>query len=174
MVTLRCTEKLQRRLRVWPVGDGPSSTTVLGDWYGHVVNIRRVRLVLFVSEVSRLGVLLEARDFSTLVSWFQTAVVKLLHQLGIPAKAVEEEERAMKEVVFARTKSRSVLGTINVFSEHLYWAFELRPGLSLQEYSLELSGTIILRPVPGIPADSAKKLMGDTTTFIAKMPEAAT
>jgi len=40
------------------VGDALASTTALGDWYGHVFTTRGIRLVVFVSEASRLVVII--------------------------------------------------------------------------------------------------------------------
>ena len=58
MVVLRCTQKLLVRLK--QVGDLPpvESTTRLGDWYGNILRIGRRQHLLFISEQSRLPVVL--------------------------------------------------------------------------------------------------------------------
>ena len=58
MVVLRCTLKLRVRLK--QAGDEPAveSTTRLGDWYGNVLRIGRPQHLLFISERSRLPLVL--------------------------------------------------------------------------------------------------------------------
>ena len=62
MVVLRCTQKLLVRLK--QVGDLPpvESTTRLGDWYGNILRIGRRQHLLFISERSRLPVVLPIRE----------------------------------------------------------------------------------------------------------------
>lgn len=57
MVILRLTRKLLARVGP-PTPDPPASTTVLGDWFGHLVFVGHQRYVILVSERSRLAVLL--------------------------------------------------------------------------------------------------------------------
>ena len=60
MVTLRCTQKLLRRLEVT---DKPAAPTpVLGDWYANILFSRPHQLVLCVSERSLLPVVLLAKE----------------------------------------------------------------------------------------------------------------
>ena len=66
---------------------------------------------IVISEATRLAVVLASRDYPILMPRFQTAVVELPRQLGIPQRATEKEQEAMAEV-FARTRSRSVVGTM--------------------------------------------------------------
>ena len=62
MVVLRCTQKLLVRLK--QVGDLPpvESTTRLGDWYGNILRIGRRQHLLFISERSRLPVVIPIRE----------------------------------------------------------------------------------------------------------------
>ena len=62
MVVLRCTQKLLVRLK--QVGDLPpvESTTRLGDWYGDVLQIGSRQHLLFISERSRLPVVIPIRE----------------------------------------------------------------------------------------------------------------
>ena len=62
MVVLRCTQKLLVRLK--QVGDLPpvESTTRLGDWYGNILQIGRRQHLLFISERSRLPVVIPIRE----------------------------------------------------------------------------------------------------------------
>lgn len=50
MVTLRCTQKLLRRLKDLPQAPAAPPTTRLGDWYVNILFIRPCHLLLCVSE----------------------------------------------------------------------------------------------------------------------------
>ena len=113
MITLRCTERLRKGLHVTAAEDPPVSTTVLGDWFGQPVLTRYVRMILLVSEKSRLPVLVPARQLESFEKRFRRSLRDLLREIGIPAKAIRRELAEMEELVYARTNSRSVLGTMN-------------------------------------------------------------
>ena len=70
MVTLRCTQKLLKRMHL-KVEDLRSTvpvepTNALGDWYANLLIIERQHLVILVSARSRLCVLVYARDITYL------------------------------------------------------------------------------------------------------------
>ena len=161
MLTFRCTVAMQRKLHIYPAADAPSSTTLLGDWYAHIVNAGHTRLVLCVSEVSRLVVILAARNFDAFVPRFQSASREVLEEIGVGSSAIEKELAEMNDVGFARTKNRSVLGTINDFSHHLRWLAKDRPDFSLVDCALYLS-QIPVGPYPDykIPAHLTRQLFG--------------
>jgi hypothetical protein len=108
-----------------------------------------------------LSVLVAARDFDAFVPRFQNSLREVLEEIGVPSAAIEKEVREMNQVAFARTKSRSVLGTLNDFFIHLRWALKDRPDLSPLDHALRLS-QIPVGPHPNyrFPADEALKLMG--------------
>jgi hypothetical protein len=154
MVTLRCTKKLQKRLGTRTIQQSGASTTALGDWYGHVLFTRHVKLVVFVSEKSRLAVLLHAREFPALDARFRAAVVEVLRLLGVAEDAIHREVEAMAEVAYAPTNSRSVLGTMNDYYRSLRMQFELRPERTLTDHALHLSKT----PCGPLDYDSPKNV----------------
>lgn len=135
MVVLRCTQKLLRRLRQNPVEDAPASTTVLGDWYASLLWLHRKPLILAVSARSLLPVLVPARDPASLGARFAAAVGGVLAALGIPAHQIEEEQRQMAQLAFARTMSRQILGTMNDFRRML----DAAPDQPLTKAALELA-----------------------------------
>ena len=81
--------------------------------------MRPRHLVLLVNETTRLPVLLPAREFATLGQRIPDAIARVLEDLGIAADVVDRERRAIAEVTFAKTASRSVLGTMNEFALYL-------------------------------------------------------
>ena len=115
MVVLRCTQKLLVRLK--QVGDLSSdeSTTRLGDWYGNILQIGHRQMLLFISERSRLPVILSIHDAKRLPIVFPDAVCEMLVTVGIPAADIAAERSRMVDVAFGPTMNRSLLGTMNDF-----------------------------------------------------------
>jgi hypothetical protein len=116
MVVLRCTQRLL--LRIKHVDEEPLtvSTTRLGDWYGTLLRVGRRHALLFISERSRLSVLLPVRHADHLASTFPAAVAEMLAAIGVPSEAIEQERSLMSPIAFGSTRSRSLLGSLNDFS----------------------------------------------------------
>jgi hypothetical protein len=116
MVVLRCTQKLLVRLK--QVGDLPpvESTTRLGDWYGNILRIGRRQHLLFISERSRLPVVISIREAKQLGTVFPDAVCERLTIVGVAAGDIADERMRMSELAFGRTRNRSLLGTLNDFA----------------------------------------------------------
>jgi hypothetical protein len=116
MVVLRCTQKLLVRLE--QVGDlSPvESTTRLGDWYGNVLRIGRRQHLLFISERSRLPVVIPIRQAKQLRIVLPDAVCQMMAAVGVAAKDIAEECSRMSELAFGCTQNRSLLGTLNDFA----------------------------------------------------------
>lgn len=112
MLTLRCTQKLQKGLRGRIPGPPVASTTVLGDWYGDLSGVGHRRLVIFMSERSLLPVILEQRDLRDLPMALQSAGGEILSMIGVPPQVIEAELKEMNDRV-GPTRSRSVLGSMN-------------------------------------------------------------
>jgi hypothetical protein len=116
MVILRCTQKLLVRLK--RAGEMPpaESTTTLGDWYGNILRIGHRQHLLFISERSRLPVVLPIRQAKHLEVVFPEAVCDVLAAVGVAAKHILVERSKMSELSFAGTNNRSWLGTLNDFA----------------------------------------------------------
>jgi hypothetical protein len=159
MLTLRCTKKLLARLKLKPVGEAPSSTTRLGDWYGNLLYFGRRQLVLFTAEKSRLSLLVEAKDAGGLPERLRAALSEVLSTLGVPPKLIHAELAQMQDVTFAPTANRVVLGTMTDFAfEASYLLGEQR--LSLLQASIELCGTPCVKMEGVFPCDVARGLFG--------------
>ena len=116
MVVLRCTQKLLVRLK--QVGDlrPVESTTRLGDWYGNILRIGRRQHLLFISERSRLPVVIPIHEAKRLGAVFPDAVCERLSIVGVAAADIADERMRMSELAFGRTRNRSLLGTLNDFA----------------------------------------------------------
>jgi uncharacterized protein DUF6933 len=113
MVTLRCTQKLLRRVGIAAKTNTMPPTTVLGDWYANIVYSRPQQLVVCMNERSLLLVLLPARDAKNIGSRLRASVISLLTRIGTPAATCDAEAQAMNEFAFGPTANRSVLGCLN-------------------------------------------------------------
>jgi len=168
MLVVRCTAKLLARLKAKPVKEPPPSTTLLGDWYATVLPMRPAHLVLLVNERTRLAAVLPAKPLATLAKRIPDAIAEVLRELGAPPRVLEAERRAMANSAFAKTASRSVLGTMNDFS------FNMDPRAALDEEPDLLDVAMVLNRMPlspldyGRPDDVASALLG-----IAGMPGSA-
>ena len=116
MVVLRCTRKLLVRLKHAGVLSAAESTTRLGDWYGNILRIGRRQHLLFISERSRLPVVIPIREVKRLGTVFPDAVCERLAIVGVAAADMADERGRMSEIAFGRTRNRSLLGTLNDYA----------------------------------------------------------
>jgi hypothetical protein len=100
MIVLRCTQQLLRRLKQFDDAAAIRSTTRLGDWYGDLIRMGNRHVLLFISERSRLPVLIPVRNANHLRSAFPDAVCQMLAAVGVPVEAIERERFQMSEIVF--------------------------------------------------------------------------
>jgi hypothetical protein len=142
-LTLRCTATLLHRMGLprHPPEPGPS-TTALGDWYGHLLYLRRRPMVLLVSERSLLPVLLPARDLPSLPSRFASGLAEVLSRLGTPQVALEDELAEMSDLAFGKTRNRRVMGSINDFVNSLQGSVRLFPDATLEDLESSLLQTL--------------------------------
>ena len=116
MLVLRCTQKLLARLKRADNLPAVESTTRLGDWYGNILRIGRRQRLLFISERSRLPVVIPIREGKRLAEAFPDAVCEVLSNVGVAATDIADERSRMSEIAFGRTRNRSLLGTLNDFA----------------------------------------------------------
>jgi hypothetical protein len=160
MVTLRCTQKLLRRLGVPAKIETLQPTTVLGDWYTNLVYSRPHQLVLCLNERSLLTVLVSAREGKSLDVRFREAAVALLGRLSIPTASVEAEAQAMSEVRFGPTSNRRVLGCLNEAAFALSYKLSEDPPPSLPEVEGWLSKHLYSLTDRRYPREIALELFG--------------
>lgn len=161
MVTLRCTRKLLDYLEVGPVNDPPPSTGKLGDWYANLVPTHAGDLIIFVSERTLVTVAVPAWEAEDLASLFRRRVRNLLMMLDVSQHAIERELGHYQEVRFAKTASRSVLGSMNDIAYNYQFIAERdseEGTLSLSDAEYQLSRMpSIARDL--FPADAARDLL---------------
>lgn len=163
MVVLRCTRELLARVTRAPVEPAATSTTRLGDWYVALVRVGRRQYLLAISERTRLPVLVPARDARHMAETLAGAVGRVLLGIGVPEAEVEVESTAMVDAVFAPTRNRSLLGTINDFAFAIQHRLQREP-TSLDELAIWLADTPIhTRFHDGRPMDVTRQVFGLAT-----------
>ena len=153
MFVLRCTQKLLVRLK--QTGDLPAveSSTWLGDWYGNILRIGRRQHLLFISERSRLPVVIPIREAKRLGTVFPDAVCEVLANVGVTAADIAEERSRMSELAFGRTRNRSLLGTLHDF---VFMAQSMDARRAEPEAPEELMRSLAWTPI--LPLDGASAI----------------
>lgn len=162
MITLKCTRKLLKLLDVVPTEEPPSPTSTLGDWYANVIPTAAGELIVFANERTLLSVALPVEIMDTLVSAFAARVYNLLVLINVAEEIASHEIAELKQMEFAKTTSRSVLGSLNEISLHYQLIAERDAAdgaLRLSEVELQLSQTLH-KPLDYVyPAKVAKRLL---------------
>ena len=149
MVVLRCTRPLLARLR--PTKDFASepSTTRLGDWYGTLTRFGRRQVLIFISERSRLPVLLPAGDATRLHDALLIAIADALTIVGVPDAAIDRERVFMSEIRLGRAQDRSLIGSLNEFARLGRAHLEVTPNDPPNVIGRELADVPLILPFKG-------------------------
>jgi hypothetical protein len=113
MVSLRLTHKLHKLLQIDLAEQLQPTTNRLGDWYANFVSTVSGDLIVFVNEKTLLSVAIPMWEADRLLALFRVRVVNLLGMIGIQPRAIENELSHYDHIQFGKTKSRSVLGSMN-------------------------------------------------------------
>jgi hypothetical protein len=139
--TIRFTRKLLKYLHADALHTKVAPTTVLGDWYANLLFTRHLRLVICVSERSRLPVFVEAKDRSTFAERFREAVRSVMECIGVAGSFIEGELNEMSQIRIAATSSRRVLGSLNELSFLSRDSIDRRPQIDLIALATEIAET---------------------------------
>lgn len=160
MLTIRCTQKLLRRVGVSPKVETAPPTTVLGDWYANIIFTRPQQLVLCLNERTLLFLLLPAQNFKNVALQFQDQVCSLLTRIGVSSETVAAEKQEMREVRFGPTKNRRLLGCLNEATFALTHKLETARGMSAEEIEDYFSDYIYSTTGYRRPRELAMELFG--------------
>jgi hypothetical protein len=161
MVVLRCTQTLLVRLKQFDEAPDVRSTTKLGDWYGNLIRMGNRHVLLFISERSRLPIMIPIREANRLRASFSDAVCQMLAAVGVSGESIERERVEMSEITFDRTRSRSLLGSLNDFSMMSRMHFTTRRTDSLERIARDLAETPLLLPFNGEhPSAVTRRILG--------------
>jgi hypothetical protein len=138
MVTICYTSKLLKRTGFPVEPSVPEPINALGNWYANILSIHRRKILLFVSERSRLAVFTPAKETRLLASHLLHHLSILLDRLKAKPEWIVAEISLMVDVRYAATKSRSVLGTMNDYRFQIEELLSISPVLSEIEIALHL------------------------------------
>ena len=162
MITLQLTRKLHKLLDIDLTEQLKPTTSKLGDWYANLVPTCAGDLIVFANERKLLSVAIPIWESSHLLLLFRLRVGNLLGMIGIQPKAIDDELRHYSQIQFGKTRSRSVLGSMNDFAFH----YQVRAKEAEKKVDLSLSnGEYKLSQMPckpidyRAPSDVAKELL---------------
>ena len=115
MYTIRLPRALLARFEPDDSGDvdpDEAPTTRLGDWYVMPLEVGRHQLLLCTSEHSLLSVVLPADRLGELPEHLVTALVGVLHRLGVPRDAIAAEIDEMTTGGIGPARNRSTPGAM--------------------------------------------------------------
>lgn len=127
MITLRCTRKLLKYLDERPV-KSPTTTNTLGNWYANLIPTVLGNLILLTNERSLLTVAVPTELVGDFHTQFRIRAANMLAGIGISPDVIRQEIAEMDPLLYAKTASRSILGSMNDlafhFQHYVYLAVE--------------------------------------------------
>ncbi len=144
MQLIRCTQKLLKELAVPPVAiDNPPGT--LGPWHANLLRIQRRKCVLFTNDSTLYSLFvpgLRKADFEQLPQVFGQSLFRALRLEDFSQQQIEVVLDEIEDLHFAKTNSRSVLGSMNDLAHQLTWIIDSMGGLdecSVDEVNHEIN-----------------------------------
>jgi hypothetical protein len=105
--------------------------------------------------------MISVRDANRLQSSFPEVVCQMLTAVGVPAESIERERLEMSQIAFGRTRSRSLLGSLNDFSMMARMHFVTRRTDPLGRIARELAETPLILPFDGAhPSAVTRRILG--------------
>ncbi|MBS1198587.1 MAG: hypothetical protein H6R18_2372 [Proteobacteria bacterium] len=164
MLTVRCTQKLLKRVSEPQTEDLVTPTTLLGDWYANIL-FSKPQQILLISERTLLPVVVPAKGIQALSERFTGAVRDVLTILGIAPRLIEQELALMQGLRFGRTINKRILGSLNDFMFHLDCHTHEEPNELLLQRSLRL-GEIPCAPIGyKFPTDATRELFASVNNI---------
>jgi hypothetical protein len=140
LFVLHATKKLLDRIRPLVTDPSPMSDGDMSNWYATAL-FWKPQLALFVHEETLLPVLMPLAPASSLSERFPAYLATVLKALDVDAGFVAAQVATLREVQYAKTSNRSVLGIMNQFSFLAEGYREYSETDDLLELSLKLANT---------------------------------
>jgi len=120
---IRCTKKLLKELDVSLVEPDkiPLPTEGLGNWYANLLRIDRRKCLLFTNEKTLYTFLIPKILKANLKNIEEEFLINLSYNLqneGFGMDVINKVMQEYQEIGFAKTVSKSVLGSMNDFAYH--------------------------------------------------------
>jgi hypothetical protein len=123
MQLIRCTGKLQKEMglkkaELWEV---EPKFSYLGSWHANLIYIGGRKCILFVNDKTLFNFLapgVSRAEIKNLSVLFKSYLPCVLSDAGFGTSAVEKIMSEYDEISYAKTKSKSVLGSMNDLAFH--------------------------------------------------------
>lgn len=142
MIRFCCTKKCLEYLRRPVTEKLKKSDAILGEWYVNIVPTFRGDTILFVNNPTRLTIVIPDEWVLDIESDFKKRLLDLYQLLNLPAEFINHEKGKLDDFQYARTDSRSLLGSMNDIAVQLQaWAEGVSPGHgdTLESFELGMS-----------------------------------
>lgn len=145
MLYLKCTTEVQKAvgLRKGNLADATATNAPLGNWYINRFEADRRNIFIFMSESTLLSFILfqgkKPITVQSLPNMMLAGLQQLLEMRGLPNAAIDRALEHYESGVYAKTDSRSALGSLNDLVHCYRHMIEFQDGLS----SCDLTGIIM-------------------------------
>jgi len=131
MQLIRCTRKLLKELRTIP-GDREQPEGVLGGWHANLLRIERRKCVLFTNDATLFSIFvpgMKKERFDRMAQIFGQELFRSLNREGFGQSEIEAVLDEIREIHYAKTNNRRVLGSMNDLAFQLKWIIQVNGGL---------------------------------------------
>jgi len=115
-VQLHCTQKLLKELGNPPLQSVDELTTGLGNWYANIFILDRKKFLLFINEKTLYSFVIPSmkkENFKNIIDEFLYHLNMNLQVEGFPIAIISKVMQEYKDIFFAKTASKRVLGSMN-------------------------------------------------------------
>ena len=136
MQLIRCTQKLLKEIRVKPTEVEPESE-VIGDWHANLLRFERRKCVLFTNSLTLYSIFipgLKRPEFDNFDEVFRQNLFRRLRIEGFSQAQIEKVLEEHQTLYFAKTNSRSVLGSMNDLAFQIETHIEITGGLAYTDF----------------------------------------
>lgn len=156
MRLLHCTQKLLKELGNPSLAEAPLSnaTERLGNWYANIIKINRKKCLIFVNEKTLYSFLIPCvlkANLKNIRNEFLNNFILNLQYEGFSLEVINRVCQDYREIGFAKTASKHVLGAMTQLSFEYELLIEMKEGLCLEDVKpLELNHSINRTILKGI------------------------
>lgn len=136
MLYLKCTSLVQKAvgLRKENIADAGTTDAPLGNWYINRFQANRRNIYIFMSESTLLSfILLQGKNpitVQSLPNMMLAGLQQLLEMRGLPSEAIDRAFIHCESGIYAKTDSRSSLGSMNDLVKVYKHMIEFQGGLA--------------------------------------------
>ena len=132
MTILKCTKKLLGELKVKP-DDIEAQSQGISNWHANLISVDRRKCILFTHDTTLFSIFspgLKKPDFQRIKDIFGQALFKSLVNESFPQAHIELFLDDIRNIQFAKTNNRSVLGSMTDLSFQIKYTVAGSGGLA--------------------------------------------